>query len=198
MSRTRAGDGEGEQDRYGYTRSAEKQKEDACKERVFPRLVQNGTKVVGKEGATGHTRFKILTLAGDLHEGCLRVTGEICAVKLRMDLHAHAVWSDIRLRVEEDVPLIEGKQKHIVRRRLGLCPRGRPNRLKHRVGIRQVNDAVDRDAHIAKTRPVDDHGVPWGNMKIGRRLLGNQHAFDFSKKETNIAWEIADVGPSDP
>ena len=100
MSRTRAGDGEGEQDRYGYTRSAEKQKEDACKERVFPRLVQNGTKVVGKEGATGNTRFKILTLAGDLHEGCLRVPGE--KVKLALVRAGSALAVEVQLAAARD------------------------------------------------------------------------------------------------
>jgi hypothetical protein len=49
------------------------------------------------------------------------------------------------------------------------------DRLEHRVGIRQSNDASDFDIQRIQADPFDRHRIAGRDVEIGRGLCPNQH-----------------------
>ena len=193
VPRTRAGDCDRQQDRNCRSRCAQKKKQNTHVECVLPCRVKNGGKIVGEECAAGGTSLEAMPLPGYAHEGRLWIAGKIRVIELGVDLRAHAIRANVSLWIEKRVPSLEGQNDDIVGRRLRLSPGRRADHLKHRVGIRQVDDASNRDANIRQSQAVDSHDVPRRHMKVGCRLLSDQHAFELPEKRTDVSGEIGDI-----
>lgn len=93
-----------------------------------------------------------------------------------MELNGRQVGPESGERVEHVMPGRLRQQQHVVRRRGRLRPGGRVDLLEQRVGLRQVDDAVDAHACRAKARSADAYGVAGAGVQVRCGLLGDQDA----------------------
>src|SRR3954454_25308683 len=110
-----------------------------------------------------------------------------------MDLSPNAGGADFRLRVEERVPPIQRDEQEVVGRRLRLRAGRGADRLKHRIGVRKIDNAIDDDGCVRKPRAMDRDAVARGDVKIGRRLLGDKDTLALPEQRADIAWEAGNV-----
>ncbi|MBA7709104.1 hypothetical protein ES703_118014 [subsurface metagenome] len=93
-----------------------------------------------------------------------------------MDFGLHRVGPSRLLWIKDGLPLGHGHEQDVIRRRLRSNALGKADRLEHRVGVRQCDDAGDRHVDRCRTDPVDRNGIARSDVKIGGRLRGDQNA----------------------
>jgi hypothetical protein len=170
----RAGDRGGQQGREDRARQAEEEEQDLGVRHVPPRGVQRRAQVVADDGATGGACLQVMGGGGD---GGVR-GGGIGGQPVRprdVELKDHQVRPGPGERVEDLVPGRRRQQQDIVRRGRRLRPGRRADLLEERVGLGQVDDAVDADAYRSKAGPADTHGAAGAGVQVGGRLLGDEH-----------------------
>ena len=114
-----------------------------------------------------------------------------------MKLAAHRARLRRRQRIEQLMPLRQRQDHDIVGGRLRGEPWRQAGRLEQRIRIWEIHDALDLDLRRRQARALDGDAVADGRMKIGRRLLSEQHALECADQRPNLAREIRAIGGSD-
>ena len=95
-------------------------------------------------------------------------------------------------RVEEAMPLIQRKEKHVIRRCLGTAAGRRAHCLKETVGEWQVDNRVDRYLGVRQPGASYHHDGAGLRLKVGSRLLGEQ-CVPFAQELPDFAGEHVPV-----
>ena len=98
-------------------------------------------------------------------------------VELGVDLVADEVGARDGEWVEQLMPQGVGHDQHVVGWRVGLRTDGRADRLEQRIGLGDVDDAVDLHADRSESGASDGDGVTGWGREVGGGLLEQQHSF---------------------
>ena len=104
-----------------------------------------------------------------------------------MQLQTRAAGIRRGLLIEQRPPILRRQQDDVVGRRLRLGSARQPDRLEHRVLVRQVDDSGDDDIDRADAGPVDRHFATDRSVKVRRRLLGQQRPRQGSEQQPDLA-----------
>ncbi len=190
------GDGRGEQDRQDRAGQAEEQEQHLGVRGVLACRAERRAEVVADEGTAGGTRLQVVRGGRDGRVGGSGVGGQ--PVRARdVELGRDQVGPRLGERVEDLVPGRLRQQEHVVGRRGRLRAGGRADLLEERVGLRQVDDAVDAYARRAEPGTADAHRVARQGVQVGRGLLGDQRAGRGAREEAQLSGERTRVGVRD-
>src|SRR5947208_844426 len=95
-------------------------------------------------------------------------------------------------RLEEAMPLIQRKEKHVIRRCLGTAAGRRAHCLEETVGEWQVDNRVDRYLGVWQPGASYHHDGAGLRLKVGSRLLGEQ-CVPFAQELPDFAGEHVPV-----
>ena len=189
----RGRDGQRHEQREHDPGRTEKQEKHPRIQRIGAHAVQARRQVVGDGGAAGDMGLDVVRQAEHLHVRGGRIRGQRGVVEPNVQLGAHRVGPQASLRVEQRVPGGHRHQQHIVGRCLRGSAFGHADRLEHRIGVRQCDDASD--AHIHRRHPDAQHAdrVAHRDMQVGRGLGRDQHAVCRAEHDADLIREARGV-----
>ena len=134
---------------------------------------ERGLKIVADLRAARATSFKVVRRGVDRGVRRLRIGGQR-VVESAMNLCADQIRARAGHRVEHPMPLGFAEDQDVIGRCYRLGTDGCANFLEQRVGLGQVDHAIDFHLDGRHAGPADAHRVAGHHMKVGGGLLGDQ------------------------